>query len=138
MVWSLIEWSCGLTLKLDCDIEWHSIYYLNLLPHPVLQWHDINTLHAAIGLTIHPYKIVLYHKIPEISQISKPVPDMFVLISMHFSQWFQIQSKQILECWHFWKCCDTFYCCLLTSAGGGMERVNNTQWICKWLYLYMC
>ena len=36
----------------------------------------------------HPYKIVWIHNILE--QISKPIPSMFVHISMYFPWWFQI------------------------------------------------
>ena len=40
----------------------------------------------------NPCKIVLFLKIIDISQISKPIPGTFVLIWVYFSWWFQIQS----------------------------------------------
>ena len=72
----------------------------------------------------HPNKIIWFLKIHKLSQISKQIPDMFVLIWMHFSWWFQIYSlnSRILNFlnifWHFWTFSEIIHCRLLTTWKG--------------------
>ena len=62
--------------------------------HSLCNFRAHNTLHTAIGFTMQNYfhllNFINFKKL--ISQITKQILGMFVLIWMHFSWWFQICS----------------------------------------------
>ena len=119
----------------SCIQTVNQVCWLILFLYLLFVWCGKISLHATIGFTINTNRFV--YQIFKFSQLSKPIPGMFVPIWMTFFIWIPNNSHQINSrilkylniLWHF----------LLSSAHAcRVERINSQEdWKLWWFVSFL-